>query len=219
MLATVLAKLLQKQTANKTTTVHRLRRGFAPLHGPTGRKYLNREERRRLLDAIGRASPPIRLFCLVLIWGGCRISEALALTPTHIDLEGGVVEFETLKRRRNGLVRQVPMPPEVLRELERVFDLSAAQRDPVRAVQRLWPWSRSTAWRHVKTLMANAEVYGSAAMPKGLRHTFGVAAFLAVPPHLVQRWLGHASLRTTAIYGDVSGPEERHFAERVWRSW
>jgi integrase/recombinase XerD len=36
------------------------------------------------------------------------------------------------------------------------------------------------------------------------------------PPHLVQRWLGHASLRTTAIYGDVTGPDERVFGERMW---
>jgi integrase/recombinase XerD len=53
-------------------------------------------------------------------------------------------------------------------------------------------------------------------MPKGLRHGFGVAAFQSIPPHLVQRWLGHASMRTTAIYGDVSGPEERDFAVRMW---
>jgi len=37
-----------------------------------------------------------------------------------------------------------------------------------------------------------------------------------VPPHLVQRWLGHASLRTTAIHGEVVGPEERAFAARMW---
>jgi len=50
-----------------------------------------------------------------------------------------------------------------------------------------------------------------------LRHAFGVHAFQSnVPPHLAQRWLGHASLRTTAIYGDVLGPDERMFAERMW---
>jgi integrase len=37
-------------------------------------------------------------------------------------------------------------------------------------------------------------------------------------PHLVQRSLGHASLRTTGIYGDVMGPEERAFAARMWRN-
>jgi integrase/recombinase XerD len=52
--------------------------------------------------------------------------------------------------------------------------------------------------------MAAANISGTSAMPKGLRHGFGVNAFQSnVPPHLVQRWLGHASLRTTAIYGDV----------------
>jgi integrase/recombinase XerD len=40
---------------------------------------------------------------------------------------------------------------------------------------------------------------------------------MCVPPHLVQRWLGHASLKTTAIYGDVVGPEERAFAARMWK--
>ncbi len=55
-------------------------------------------------------------------------------------------------------------------------------------------------------------------MPKGLRHGFGVNAFQSnVPPHLVQRWLGHASLRTTSIYGDVVGAEERGFAARIWQ--
>jgi integrase/recombinase XerD len=55
-------------------------------------------------------------------------------------------------------------------------------------------------------------------MPKGLRHSFGVNAFQSgVPPHLVQRWLGHASLETTAIYADVIGPEERAFSTRMWK--
>jgi integrase/recombinase XerD len=87
---------------------------------------------------------------------------------------------------------------------------------PDLAGDRLWTWSRTTAWRRVKEVMAGAGVTGTPAMPKGLRHGFGVNAFQAsVPPHLVQRWLGHASLKTTSIYGDVMGPEERAFAERM----
>jgi integrase/recombinase XerD len=65
--------------------------------------------------------------------------------------------------------------------------------------------------------MAAANISGTPAMPKALRHGFGVNAFQSlVPPHLVQRWLGHASLRTTAIYGDVLGVEERALAARMW---
>jgi integrase/recombinase XerD len=104
-------------------------------------------------------------------------------------------------------------------QLATIFDLPARERDPFFAERRLWSWSRSTAWRHVKRAMKLAGIFGAAAMPKGLRHSFAVAAFQAVPPHIVQRWLGHASLRTTAIYGDVSGPEERLFAKRLWDGW
>ena len=42
--------------------------------------------------------------------------------------------------------------------------------------------------------MAACRVIGAPAMPKGLRHGFGVNAFQSnVPPHLVQRWMGHPS--------------------------
>lgn len=192
--------------------------GTTTLQGLRGRKYLNTAERQRFLKAIDFATPDVRLFCLLLTWGGCRISEALALTPTAIDLYGGTVQFETLKRRSRGIVRQVPLPSSLLSDLDNFFDLRRRQRNGATAQQRLWRWSRATAWRRVKRMMAAGEISGGAAMPKGLRHTFGVAAFQAVPPHLVQRWLGHASLRTTAIYGDVSGNEERSFAARMWRA-
>jgi len=105
----------------------------------------------------------------------------------------------------------------MLQELNRVFKRRIAQRDPQLATLRLWRWSRTTAWRYFKAVMAAARITGTPAMPNGLRHGFGVNAFQSnVPPHLVQRWLGHASLRTTSIYGDVVGAEERAFAARMW---
>jgi integrase/recombinase XerD len=65
--------------------------------------------------------------------------------------------------------------------------------------------------------MAAAMISGTPAMPKGLRHSFGVNAFQSnVPPHLVQRWLGHAYMKTTAIYGHVVGADERKIAQRMW---
>ena len=189
------------------------------LFGRTGsRKYLNAAERRRFIKAACRAPPPVRLFGLVLGWSGARISEVLALTPAAIDLESGVANIETLKRRKRGVIRQVPLPRDVLGELSRVFQIRQRQRDPEVATEPIWRWSRTTAWRRIKELMAAAEVSGTPATPKGLRHSFGVNAFqVGVPPHLVQRWLGHASQRTTSIYGDVLGPEERTFAARMWK--
>jgi integrase/recombinase XerD len=190
------------------------------LFGQSGsRKYLNAAERRRFLESAQQLPAPERLFCLVLAWSGARISEVLALTPAAIDIESGVACITTLKRRRRGIVRQVPLPPELLAELDREFKLCDAQHDHDLANERIWRFSRTTAWRRVKEIMATAGISGTPAMPKGLRHGFGVNAFQSyVPPHLVQRWMGHASLRTTTIYADVTGPDERAFAKRMWAS-
>jgi integrase len=218
-LATLLAKVLHQRANSDAKRSVSLSAGLT-LHAVRGgRKYLNITERRRYALEIERMAPEVRTFGLVLMWSGCRVSEALAVTPLAVDRESGTITLITLKRRKPGHVRQVPLPTRVIEELTTVFDLKNRERDPKRAQERLWTWSRSTAWRHVKKIMRDAGIYGPAAMPKGLRHSFGVAAFESVPPHIVQRWLGHASLRTTAIYGQVIGREERTLARRLWKGW
>jgi integrase/recombinase XerD len=191
------------------------------LYGSAGnRKYLNVAERRRFTKAARRTAPDVQLFCLVLSLSGGRISEILALTPAAIDLDSGVANITTLKRRRRGIVRQVPLPRSVMGKLDRVFHLRQRQRDPDSADRRIWKWSRTTAWRRVKEVMTVADISRTAAMPKGLRHGFGVNATAnLVPLHLIQRWLGHASLKTTAIYCDVCGPDERACATRMWKGF
>jgi integrase len=190
--------------------------GLSLFNSSGSRKYLNSAERQRFVEAAGCAEPEERLFCLMLRWSGCRISEVLALTPLAIDLDSGIACVRTLKRRKP-VIRQVPLPRELLRDLDRVFRLRHCQREPGLATRRLWKWSRTTGWRCVKRVMVAAGISGTPAMPKGLRHGFGVHALEArVPINLVQRWLGHASLRTTSIYTDVMGPEERALAARMW---
>jgi site-specific recombinase XerD len=74
-----------------------------------------------------------------------------------------------------------------------------------------------TGYRHICRLMVRARIVSANASPKALRHSFGVAAVGAgVPLSLLQRWLGHADLRTTAIYAQVTGPEERAIASKIW---
>lgn len=56
---------------------------------------------------------------------------------------------------------------------------------------------------------------GLNANSKGLRHGVGVAALQSgIPLNLVQRWLGHAQLSTTAIY--AIEPEEQAISARMW---
>lgn len=104
---------------------------------------------------------------------------------------------------------EIPLPPELVKRLVREHAGRAL-------AERLWPWPRTTAWRHVKAVMA-AEIGALPACPRGLRHGFGVFAVRSgVPLDLVQRSLGHADITTTVIYTNVLGPEEREIAARMW---
>jgi integrase len=182
------------------------------------RKYLNQPERQRVLATMATLPIGRALFALTLAWCGGRVSEVLALSASSFQIERGVVAVRTLKRRRH-VVREVPIPPELMRALDRQFKLRDAQHDPARATRRLWPWHRVTAWRVVKQVMLCAGIAGAPACPKGLRHAFGVGSLQAgVPLNLLQRWLGHARISTTAVYADVIGPEEVGFAEKFWHS-
>jgi integrase/recombinase XerD len=158
-----------------------------------------------------RADRDVRTLCMTLAYGGCQLSEALALTADRVDLAAGVLVFESLKKRRTGIFRSVPVPPALLDALDLVHGIREFQtrRGKGRGV-RLWPWSRMTGWRAVHAVMAAAGLDGVAASPKGLRHGFGVAAVTAgIPLNLVQKWLGHAQLSTTAVYANAVGAEEK----------
>lgn len=178
------------------------------LHTVRGRrKYLNPAERVRFLAAADQAPPQLRAFCLVLAWTGCRLSEALDLAPTDLDTTAGSMAIRSLKKRGRAVVREVPVPDRVVAALRA---LPAPQG-------RFRPWGRTTAWKYAKAVMRTAEISGLHASPKGLRHGFGVHAVRSgVPLNLLQRWLGHEDIATTAIYADVMGAEEREIAARMW---
>lgn len=182
------------------------------------RKYLNRHERERALLTMGNLEPASALFALTLAWTGARVSEVLALTASSFQVESGIVAICTLKRRKH-CVREVPIPPQLMDALDRCFGLSRERCEPSEAGRRLWPWHRVTAWRKIKHAMIAARITGTRASPRGLRHAFGVCSLQAgVPLNLVQRWLGHSRISTTAIYAAAVGPEEVALAGRFWRA-
>lgn len=193
-------------------------------YDPEGnRKYLTLSERRRFIAAAdSAASPDVRTFCLTLLHTGARLSEVLALATRHIDLEAGVVIIRSLKKRRPEgspqIYRAIPVPKELLDDLKRIHHLDSAPFiSSVDAEVRLWGWCRTTAWKRVKEVMRAAEISGTQASPKGLRHGFAVGALVAgVPDMTVMRWLGHARLETTLIYADAIGAEAHAIAERMW---
>ena len=183
------------------------------------RLYFTEDQRDALLSAAARAPREVRSFCNVLCYTGCRISEALALTAKSVDLSARVIVIESLKKRRVGVHRQVPVPMELLDTLDMVHGIREIQtRGRAQISDRLWTWSRMTAWRKMDALIKAAGIEdGPHASPKGLRHGFGVAAVSkGISLNMVQKWLGHSQLTTTAIYANAVGEEEHSIAARMW---
>jgi integrase/recombinase XerD len=177
------------------------------------RKYLTAAERGRFLQAtLACERGELRTLCLTLAYTGCRISEALAITAAVIEREAGFIAIRSLKKRkRTAVIREVPVPADLLHALDEVHGIDSSGGP-------LWPLSRCWAWQLVKGIMRTADIPpGPHATPKGLRHSFGIHAIRSgVPLNLVQRWLGHASMTTTAIYLEAMGEEEREIAARMW---
>lgn len=176
------------------------------------RKYLTPQERARFIAA-AKANPrrDVGALCLMLAYTGCRISEALALTVAQVEAEAGFVAIRSLKKRKRAVViREIPVPADLLNALRTIL--------PDNPARRLWTLSRSRAWQLIKAVMVQAGISeGLHQTPKGLRHGFGLHAVRSgVPLNLVQRWLGHARLETTAIYLQAMGAEEREIASRMW---
>ena len=107
------------------------------LHDARGRLYLTGDERAAFLAAAAHAAP------------------TRARRPRR---PGGV--FETLKKGRRGVYRAVPVPAGLpLDQLDFVHGLREAQRRGNGHADRpLWPWSRMTAWRQVKSVIAAAGI-------------------------------------------------------------
>lgn len=202
--------------------------GASPYKGMTlfthagERKYLSAGERERFLATLPVLErPEERTFCEVLYWTGCRPSEALALTALNIDFEHGAVVVCSLKKRgeeRGRHFRSIPLPRDFLERLDKVHGLRRAQQQPDGGRNTyLWTFSRTTAWRHIKQVMAAAGITGVRACPKGLRHAYGIhAAISRVPESRIKKWLGHSSMATTEIYLDMAAPEDRTIAKRMW---
>lgn len=174
------------------------------------RKYLTARERLAFVYTASREEIPISTFCLTMAFTGARISEVLALTSNRIDVADEAVIFATLKQRKKHVFRAVPIP----RGLVTFLSSYSAEGSGL-----LWPWGRTTGWKITKAVMNKAGITDSLCKPKALRHAFAIeAGQKGIPLNIVQRWLGHARIETTAIYASAIGDEERNLAKRSWVS-
>lgn len=148
------------------------------------------------------------------LWNtGARVSEALAVTPEDIELEGPrpCMRLRTLKQRNRGrgrpaagdrIARVVPLlDDEYVRDLRRYLaTFRPARRTPLFAV------SRKTAWSWLRQATDRAESAGvrfavTSLNPKTLRHSYAMHLFLNhVPPKVVQTYMGHERYESTEVY-------------------
>lgn len=182
------------------------------------RLYINQDERQRFLAACAKSERRIRTLCMTMVYTGCRISEALELTATSVQLEQKIISIHTLKKRDKHIIREVPIPSVLADALDSVHRIYEQQNTLCRAKNiPLWPISRSTAWRQSKLVMSRAHINGAQATPKGLRHGYGIHAMQAgIQLNMLQKWMGHADMKTTAIYTNAVGQEEQNIAARMW---
>ena len=187
------------------------------------RKYLNERERKRFYNALPvlmEASE--RTFCEAIFWTGCRPREALELEILRVDVEDGVLIFRSLKKRGKNKGKQyriVPIPKSFAKRLDKVHGILKTQKQKgANLSKRLWTFSRQTGWLRIKAVMEKAGIFGIRACARGLRHSFGVQRILSgIPAATVQLWMGHSSLKYTAIYTKTMGAEDRSLARLSWK--
>ena len=182
------------------------------------RKYLNREERKAFKEALRHKKPDVKFYCLMLYYTGCRLSEALEVSPNRLDYAERHVILRTLKQAkgRQETYRLVELPEEYLTSLQDVYE--AKSKKGIRAGEKpLWNFSSRTAQNHVKSVMKEAGITGKKASSRGLRHSMGVMLALdKVPANVIQNILGHAAIKNTLIYLQVIGEERRQMISGTW---
>ncbi len=140
---------------------------------------------------------------IVIMWrSGLRISEALALAESDLDLDRGAV---VVRRGKGNKRREVGMDEWGWQQL--VPWLALRRKMPVGALlciisgpNRGRPWTSSAARECLRKQAAQAGVRRRFA-PHQLRHAHAVEmAREGVPLNVIQRQLGHANLGITSVY-------------------
>lgn len=181
------------------------------------RLYVNATERKRFLACAKNSRSDIASFCMTLAFTGCRISEALELRASSLQLDQQILTLRTLKRRDPTTFREVPIPTVLANALKTQVVNAIDRPDPL-----MWSIDgrsvdRTTAYRWIKATMLAADISGAKACPKGLRHGFGIHAMrCGVQLNMLQKWMGHASMSTTSIYANALGADELAIAQRMW---
>ena len=158
-------------------------------------KALTLDEQAKFIAALkGSMLKRYYMFCL---YSGCRRNEALGVCRGDIDEDNGVIHIRGTKTE--GSDRYIPL-------FDTIFDTISDILFKLEPGEKLFDFMPDYVSKRFKRYCKNHVLHD-------LRHTFATRALEAgVPMKVVQSWLGHADLSTTAdIYTDVS--REMNFGE------
>ena len=154
-------------------------------------RYLNREERTRLIEAAGKTGKPYYLKSLIVIdlVTGPRKQELLHLKWEDINLEQNALR---VREGKGGDTRSVPLNEKAKVEMLRLF--KKAKGDYLFHDRKGRPFKdiKKTFNEAVKAAMLENVHFHD------LRRTFATeCVFRGVSPKTLQKWMGHSSIKTT----------------------
>jgi type 1 fimbriae regulatory protein FimB len=179
------------------------------------RRHLTGLEVEKLLAAVKGARHEARDRCLILLMfrHGLRVSEAVGLKLSDVDLEGRSLHVKRLKR---GLSTTHPLRGDELRVLKAWLTERQRMKPDGKALfvsERRQPLSRKTAWVIIRDYEEEAGL-AVASHPHMLRHACGYAlADQGADTRLIQDYLGHRNIQHTVRY-TATNPAR---FERLWR--
>jgi integrase/recombinase XerD len=171
-------------------------------------KILSQQEYERLIGAVPTKYATLLRLCSV---GGFRISEALSIRTEDLTTTSVLVRKSSTKAKRS--TREIPLPPDLVNELQNLEDggqfLFESKHKP----------------NHPITRQAVDYIFRNACNELGIEgwSLHGTRRFFIhtlhhrnVPLKVIQKAVGHSSLRSTASYIDV---EEHHIKDAVSKLW
>jgi site-specific recombinase XerD len=163
---------------------------------------LSRAEVERLLGAIGNLKH--RAAVMVLYCGGLRLEECVKLRPCHIESGGMKIRIEQGKGGKDRYTLLSHRALQTLREYYKTYRPREWLFEGRCGGQEVRPMSGRMLQKVVTSAAARAGI-GKRVHAHTLRHCFATHLLEAgVALQVIQRLLGHGSVKTTTIYTHVS---------------
>lgn len=178
-----------------------------PASAPRDR-YLTRAELTKLLEHI--ETPHIRLFVILAVTTGARMSAILDAKWVQVDLDRGTINYRPAGRHETNKRR--PTVPLNSRAMEALKEAKAGA-----LTDYVIEWNRQKVASVKKAIRMAAQRSGVPCSPHVFRHTAGVwMAEADVPMHKIAQYLGHTSTRITeSTYARFSPSFMRDAAEAL----